>query len=289
MKLSHLRYITEVAKTGSITRAAQNLYIGQPNLSKAIKDMESELGFSVFARSSKGVAPTQKGAELIRRAKELLEKADSFEADYFGRESKNKRLSVAVCGAEQCIRAIEGTATVLCESEEIKLEYFRCERKKALELAESGEISFAVVRDFSKEDLFEAQLAQNGLKAHKLCSGSLKILTARINGAAKKEIIEKTDLKDYTEVYIYGTDSRLINEGGKTAAVSDFESACRVLAGVNDSFMSVSDRDAKLIGEELCIRSCAENETVTDWAVFKEGKRFTAPETEALRKIAEAI
>lgn len=289
MKLSHLRYILEVAKTGSITRAAQNLYIGQPNLSKVIKDMEAELGFTVFARNSKGVVPTQRGAELILRAKELLEKADSFEEDYFGKESKNKRLSVAVCGVEQCINAIEASAEIFGKAEEFKLEYFRCDRKKALELAESGEISFAAVRDYSGEDMFKAQLSQSGLRGQKLYSDNLRILTARINKAAQKEIIEKKDLENYTEVFIYGTDGCLISESNKIAAVSDFESACKVLTEVNNSFMAISDRDKDLIGEELCIRDYAQTETVTDWAVFKEGKRFSGLESEALKRIMETV
>lgn len=289
MKLSHLRYIIEVAKTGSITRAAQNLYMGQPNLSKAIKDMETELGFTVFTRSSKGVVPTQRGAELIRRADELLEKADCFEEDYFGAKSRSERLSVAVCGVERCIYAIERAAARLSETGGFKLEFFRCDTEKAIELTESGGVFLAAVRTCLPDSVFEGRLSQIGLKGQKLCSGKQRILTARINGAAQKEMIEDSDLIGYTEVFVYGTNGNPINGQGNTAAVSDYESACRVLASANDSFMVISAADCKTVSGELCIRDYAQSGTVTDWAVFKEGKRFSESEEEILGEIAETV
>lgn len=289
MKLSHLRYIIEVAKTGSITRAAQNLYIGQPNLSKVLKDMETDLGFTVFTRSSKGVVPTQRGAEFIRRADELLENADCFEEDFFGVKSRSERLSVAVCGVEQCIRTIERAAAGLSELEGFRLDYFRCDKGKAIELAESGEVSFAAVRDYSNEVGFEVWLSQNGLKGQKLYSGKRQILMSRMNRAAQKEVIEESDLIGYTEIFVYGTNGDLINGRRNTAAVSDFESACKVLAGVNNSFMIISDSDRSIVSGELCIRDFAQAGKVTDWAVFKEGKRFFGPEAEVLKRLIETL
>ena len=54
MNLLHLKYAIEVAKTSSITKAAENLFMGQPNLSRAIRELEENLGFDIFRRTSKG-------------------------------------------------------------------------------------------------------------------------------------------------------------------------------------------------------------------------------------------
>ena len=62
MNLTHLRYMVEVERLGSITKAASALYMGQPNLSKAIKEMEREVGIPIFKRSAKGVVATEKGS-----------------------------------------------------------------------------------------------------------------------------------------------------------------------------------------------------------------------------------
>ena len=61
MNTTALRYVVEVNRVRSITKAAQNLYMGQPNLSRAIKDLESELGITIFKRTAKGVTPTPRG------------------------------------------------------------------------------------------------------------------------------------------------------------------------------------------------------------------------------------
>ena len=67
-----LQYAVEVEKTGSITQAAGNLYMDQPNLSKAIKTLEESLGAPIFKRTSKGVVPTARGRIFLEYARNVL-------------------------------------------------------------------------------------------------------------------------------------------------------------------------------------------------------------------------
>lgn len=82
MNLTHLRYMVEVERLGSITKAAAALYMGQPNLSKAIKEMEREVGIPIFKRSAKGVVATEKGKEFLQYAKAILVQMDKMESLY---------------------------------------------------------------------------------------------------------------------------------------------------------------------------------------------------------------
>ena len=66
MNLLHLKYVVEVEKTRSISKAAENLLMGQPNLSRAIRDLEQSLGVTLFRRTSKGISPTPEGEEFLR-------------------------------------------------------------------------------------------------------------------------------------------------------------------------------------------------------------------------------
>ena len=68
----HLKYAVEIEKTGSITKAAENLYMGQPNLSRAIRELEESLGITIFMRSSRGVVPTEQGREFLNYARNIL-------------------------------------------------------------------------------------------------------------------------------------------------------------------------------------------------------------------------
>lgn len=79
MNTLHLKYALEVEKTGSITRAADNLYMGQPSLSKAIKELEETFGIEIFKRSSKGMVPTEDGAQFLQHARKILTQLDKME------------------------------------------------------------------------------------------------------------------------------------------------------------------------------------------------------------------
>lgn len=82
MEIRVLRYFLEVAREGSVTRAAQRLHISQPTLSKQIKDLEAELGKKLFVRSSFSVRLTDEGMLLRRRAEDILDMVDKT-ADEF--------------------------------------------------------------------------------------------------------------------------------------------------------------------------------------------------------------
>ena len=82
MNLQYLRYAVEVARAGSISQAAEKLFISQPNLSKSIRDLETTLGVRLFKRSSRGVRPTPEGENLLLHARAILNQADSLETLY---------------------------------------------------------------------------------------------------------------------------------------------------------------------------------------------------------------
>ena len=65
MNLQLLEYAVEVEKTGSITQAAENLYMNQPHLSRAIKELEKEMGIQIFSRTRRGIVPTEVGEEFL--------------------------------------------------------------------------------------------------------------------------------------------------------------------------------------------------------------------------------
>ena len=82
MTLQQLRYAIEVAASGSITAAAARLYIAQPSLSKALSELEGEMGITIFERSSRGVVPTEDGTRFLSYARQVVEQADLLEAQY---------------------------------------------------------------------------------------------------------------------------------------------------------------------------------------------------------------
>ena len=79
MNLQQLRYAVEVERTGSITQAAENLFMGQPNLSKAIRELEREVGIEIFLRTPRGMELTEKGRVFLGYAKQILAQVRQME------------------------------------------------------------------------------------------------------------------------------------------------------------------------------------------------------------------
>ena len=77
MTLQQFRYIVEISKHNSISKAASALYVTQPSISKAVREMENNLGITILDRTNKGVVFTKEGMELLFYAKMLLEQAES--------------------------------------------------------------------------------------------------------------------------------------------------------------------------------------------------------------------
>ena len=96
MNLLYLKYAVEVAACGSINKAAEKLYIGQPNLSRAIKELESSLGVNIFDRSSKGMEITPDGEVFLGYAKSILKQVDSLETMFRAGASNKVRFSAIV-------------------------------------------------------------------------------------------------------------------------------------------------------------------------------------------------
>lgn len=100
MNIQQMKYVIEVEKTGSISQAAENLYMGQPNLSKAIKELELSLGIRIFKRTSSGVTATAGGTRLLADIKRILAQIEEVESRYKtgGAEKQNFSISVPHCG-----------------------------------------------------------------------------------------------------------------------------------------------------------------------------------------------
>lgn len=80
MNLRQLRYVVATADHGTMTAAAQALFVAQPALSRAIRELERELGVELFARAGRGVALTEPGEQIVRYARDALRAVDAIEA-----------------------------------------------------------------------------------------------------------------------------------------------------------------------------------------------------------------
>ena len=96
MTLLQLRYVTTAAQCSSMNEVAKMLCVSQPNLSGAVRELENEIGFQIFRRTSKGVIPTPQGEEFLGYARQLLEQYQLIEDRFVRRTAEKKKFSVSM-------------------------------------------------------------------------------------------------------------------------------------------------------------------------------------------------
>ena len=95
MTLQQLRYVTMVAETGTITEAANRLYISQPSLTNAIHELEKEMNIVIFNRTNKGISLSREGEDFLGYARQILEQAAILEDKYKGNGGGKKQYCVS--------------------------------------------------------------------------------------------------------------------------------------------------------------------------------------------------
>lgn len=108
MTLRQIKYVLVISEKGSMNKAAESLFVSQPSLSGAVRELEKELGITVFRRTGKGVEPTREGAEFLLKARELFGKYTRLMEQY-SPENVRHRFSVSTQHYSFAVKAFADT------------------------------------------------------------------------------------------------------------------------------------------------------------------------------------
>ena len=199
--LLHLKYAVEVEKTGSISKAAQNLYMNQPQLSKAIRELESSLGIEIFDRKPTGVFPTKKGAEFLIYAKNILTQIDAMQTLSKPEIKKGQILNVSVPRASYVSNAFTQFLQELDKDLGMDIDYRETHSVRTMKSVSEGSNDIGIIRYQIKfEAYFLTALQKYGLKYEDIFEFEYLLLMSEEHPLAKKEVIDYKDLIDYVEI-----------------------------------------------------------------------------------------
>ena len=200
MNTQHLQYIIEIERTRSISQAAENLFIGQPNLSRILHDVEQMLGFRIFERSTRGVRPTTRGTIFLQHAKSILRETEAIEALGPKRAVAN-RLRVCI---PRSAAALDLTAQYLAglpEAEPVDAVIRECHARIALETLASGETEIGVIRFRSEyRDYFDEQTSARGLSVERLNKYHYLVTLNKSHPLANQQSVMRADLEGLPEI-----------------------------------------------------------------------------------------
>lgn len=280
MNTQYLTYALEVERVGSISQAAQNLYIAQPNLSKSIKELEKELGFSLFKRTSSGVQVTEAGSEFLYHAKQIAEQLDAISR--IQNRSGNGKLYYKLSIPRGSYIA-EGFTAFISELEAEKgMEVTLNETNSLGTISNVSDRGYnvGIIRyPVSDEAYFLSILKNNHLQHEIIWEFEYVLVMSSKHPLAKKEDISVSDLKDYIQI-THGdvnfhqeknASSKSEEEHNKTIFVYERGSQFDLLTNVPTTYMWVSPIPKHVLEKnDLVQKSCrVDNNTYRDVVIFR--------------------
>lgn len=248
----HLKYAVEVAKTGSITRAAENLFMGQPNLSKAIRELEENLGVTLFKRTSKGIVPTEKGEEFLVYAKRILVQIDELESIYNGHPSEKQTFSISIPRGSYMAYGFTNFVKRLDRDKEIEIYYKETNSVEAISNIVQSNYNLAIIRFRDVfEPYFTRLLREKELRSELLWQFRYIAVMSKDHPLAKKPVLTCADFADCIEILhndntvptlptIEAKRMENIENSNKKIYVFERGSQMELLSNIPESFMWVS-------------------------------------------------
>lgn len=205
--LLQLKYAVEVEKTGSISKAAENLYMNQPNLSKSIRELEDDLGIAIFDRTAKGVVPTEKGREFLGYARNILSQIAEMEALYKPSDDKKTRFDLCAPRASYVSRALTEVILSLGSDADYSIDYREAGAMRTIKQVANGINQLGVIRyQAIYETNYLSALAERSLVSETVWEFSCVAILSNRHALANRPSLANRDLADCTEI-LYGDGS----------------------------------------------------------------------------------
>lgn len=303
MNILHMKYAVEVARRGSLNKAAEILLIAQPNLSRSIKELEADIGITIFKRTTKGMVPTIEGAEFIEYAKGILKQIDQVENLYKNGSPHRRTFSISVPRACYISEAFAEFSRTL-DKTPTELFYKETNSQRAILNLTNHDYKLGIIRYAENYDAnFKMMLEEKGLRYEVIAEFSYMLLMSRDHPLAKKEEVSFDDLQPYIEIahadpYVPSLPlSKVVKEelpDNIHRRIFIFERASQfdLLSQNNETFMWVSAVPQKTLDRYgLIQRRCVDNKKVyKDVLIYHDGYKLSSLDKNfiaALRRVKQ--
>lgn len=201
MNIKHLKYALEVAKTGSINKAAENLYIDQPNLSRAIKELETDLNITIFERSSKGIIVTADGERLLQYSRIILKELDEMEEMFKEKTINKQNFSISVPRAAYISYAFANFTNNITTDNPAEIFYNETNSSHTLDNILSSDYKLGILRYAERySSHFKETFVDKDLESRLVTEFSYVLIMSKDSPLAKLDRIRFDDLANYIEI-----------------------------------------------------------------------------------------
>ena len=288
MNIQQLRCAIEVWRCGSISRAAERLYMNQPNLSRVIKALEEEFNITLFSRTASGVEVTNEGTAFL--TERLVGRNDEFEQAFKNGYSERLVFRMAVPRASYLAYAFSN-ALARHGGDTLNVTYKETNNQNVINCVSALGYDLGVIRlpvEFAAN--YKKQLAEKQLKAQEILTFRFVAVMSRGHALAGRESVRMADLVQHTAL-VHGDNysvnfsdkwtDQLYKTGVYQKSVTLFERGSQFdfLRNVPDTFMLVSPLPPDILAaNDLVQIPLSENETglFEDVVITRRFRRETA-------------
>lgn len=299
MNTQHFRYAVEVERTGSISQAAENLYIGQPTLSKVIKDLEDTLGITIFSRTPRGTVATEKGAQFLKYAKAVLSQVEMMESLGRPEDPDRQCLSVCVPHADYILRATSAFAASLNPALGMLLRVEETGALAAVRSVREESVRLGVIRySTAHESYFSDYLEACGLESETIWEFEPLLVMAEGSPLAQLDRISEEMLGEYVEIesgdgqvpYLSGGEGERDPRRSSEVAVSAQAERLELLGGMPAAYLWSSPVPIeRLMRYGLVQRRCpASGRRNRDALIFRRGTELSRLEKKYVDRLYAA-
>ena len=295
MTLLQLKYIVVIAETGSISEAAKKLYIAQPSLSLAVKELEKELGIVIFSRTNKGVVLSAEGEEFLGYARQVIEQTNLIQERYMGSAPVKRLFCVST---QHYSFAVNAFVDVIREFDAYQYDFTIREEQthEIIEDVTNLKSELGVIYLSSKNtEVLSKMLKRNELEFTELFTATPHVFICDSHPLASKKSITMDDLQDYpyltyeqgeynsqyfSEEFVSTLDSR------KNIRVRDRATLFNLIIGLNGYTVCSGVISAELNGRNIISKPLDVDEYMRIGIISRKGvvlSRYAREYIEALK------
>lgn len=258
MTLQQLQQVIMIADCGSMNEAAKRLYVSQPNLSAVVKELEKEIGLTIFLRSNRGIRITPEGEQFIGYARQVVEQYSLLENKYIGRESK-KIFSVSAQHYSFAVKAfVETVKRVGMDQYEFAMHETQTHTVIDNVRNMISELGVLYLSDFNEKVLHKI-FRENNLIFTELFACDTYVYLWKNHPLAGRRSVSMDDLKDYpclafeqgsANSFYYAEEMKSTYEYGRIIKADDRATMLNLMVGLNGYTLCSGIISEELNGED---------------------------------------
>lgn len=242
MTLQQLNYVITISETGSLNKAAENLYVSQPSLTSAVKELEKEAGITIFNRSGRGMTLTSDGMEFLRYARQVYQQYEVLAEKYGRSGARKKKFAVSTQHYSFAVKAF----VELVKTFDISQYEFAIRETRTVAVIEDvatlrSEIGILYLSDFNRKIIMKL-LTSNGLTFHPLIDCQAYVYLWRGHPLSRRKSIRFEELADYpclsfeqggNSSFYFAEEILSINDYPRLIKVCDRATVLNLMVGLN--------------------------------------------------------